>query len=216
MSEGFSGPSIPRPIAASFPLSDLRCFRVLSSASVLDSDYSASALPFPHLPVSASQWLPQCSVSAFASSVFPVLSRLVSRAFLPSSGTQLRCSFPFALPRFTPTAVPRVLTFRFHFRSFPLPIHFLSSASVLLLATQLSALSFPFFPASPDGGFSGASVPLALLGFPHPSRLFPCAPSGFGTQLPAIPFSLRLFRVTGTTQLLASCFQLGHSPWLSL
>ena len=30
-----------------FPLSDLRCFRFLSSASVLDSDYSASALPFP-------------------------------------------------------------------------------------------------------------------------------------------------------------------------
>ena len=55
-------------------------------------------LPFPSLPASASQWLPQCSALAFAPSVFPVLSRLVSRAFLPGSGTQLRCSFPFALP----------------------------------------------------------------------------------------------------------------------
>ena len=43
----FSGPSIPRPNAASFPLSDLRCFRFLSSASVLDSDYSASVSSFP-------------------------------------------------------------------------------------------------------------------------------------------------------------------------
>ena len=55
-------------------------------------------LPFPSLPGSASQWLPRCSVSAFAFSVFPVLSRLVSRAFDPGSGTQIRCMFPFALP----------------------------------------------------------------------------------------------------------------------
>ena len=55
-------------------------------------------LLFPFLPVSASQWLPQCSSSAFASYVFPVLSCLVSRAFRPGSGTQLRCMFPFALP----------------------------------------------------------------------------------------------------------------------
>ena len=55
-------------------------------------------LPFPILPVSASQWLPQCSALAFAPSVLPVLSCLVSRAFLPGSGTQLRRMFPFALP----------------------------------------------------------------------------------------------------------------------
>ena len=191
---GFSGPSVPRPIAASLPLSDLRCFRFLSSASVLDSDYSASVSSFPFssrfrltvassvlrsrfrscslprsllpgfpcfrsrfrysaspyvsfrpslirshdrssgahfqlslsvfsasrplpfvrsrsasgysafcfflsaLPDSASQWLPQCSALAFAPSVFPVLSCLVSRAFTPGSGTQLRRTFPFALP----------------------------------------------------------------------------------------------------------------------
>ena len=55
-------------------------------------------LPFPFLPVSPSQWLPQCSALAFAPAVFPVLSRLVSRALDPGSGTQHRCMFPFALP----------------------------------------------------------------------------------------------------------------------
>ena len=55
-------------------------------------------LPFPLLPVSASQWLPQCSDLAFAPSVFPVLPCLVSRAFFPGSGTQPCCMFPFALP----------------------------------------------------------------------------------------------------------------------
>ena len=55
-------------------------------------------LPFPLLPDSASQWLPQCSALAFAPTVFPVLPCLVSRAFAPGSGTQLRRTFPFALP----------------------------------------------------------------------------------------------------------------------
>ena len=55
-------------------------------------------LPFPILPVSASQWLPQCSALTFAPAVFPVFSCLVSRAFAPGSGTQLRRTFPFALP----------------------------------------------------------------------------------------------------------------------
>ena len=94
----FSGLPLSRPIAASASLSDPRCFRVLSSASVLGSDYSASVSSFPSLPDSASQWLPQCSALAFAPSVFPALSCLVSRAFAPGSGTQLRRTFPFALP----------------------------------------------------------------------------------------------------------------------
>ena len=76
-------------------------------------------LPFPFLPASASQWLPQCSALAFAPSVFPVLSSLVSRAFFPGFGTQPRCLFPFALPRFAPTAVPRVLAFFSAFASLP-------------------------------------------------------------------------------------------------
>ena len=40
---------------------------------------------------------------------------------------------------------------------FSLSFRFLSSASVPVLTTQPSVLSFPFFPFSPDGGSSGAS-----------------------------------------------------------
>ena len=85
-----------------------------------------------------------------------------------------------------------------------------------LLTTQPSVLSFPFFPFSPVGGSSGARRFLASPTFPLPFRLFPCVPSDSGTQLPAFPFSASLLRVTGTTQLPASCFQLGRSPLLSL
>ena len=93
-----SGLPLSRPVAASASLSDLRCFRSLSVASVLDSDYSASVSSFPSLPDSASQWLPQCSALTFVPAVFPVLPCLVSRAFFPGSGTQPRCMFPFTLP----------------------------------------------------------------------------------------------------------------------
>ena len=40
---------------------------------------------------------------------------------------------------------------------FPLPLSFLSSASLPVPATQPSALSFPLFPVSPRGGSSGAA-----------------------------------------------------------
>ena len=43
----FSGFPLSRPVAASASLSDPRCFRILSSASVLGSDYSASVSSFP-------------------------------------------------------------------------------------------------------------------------------------------------------------------------
>lgn len=141
-------------------------------------------LPFPLLPVSASQWLPQCSALAFAPSVFPVLSRLVSRAFLPGSGTQLRCMFPFALPRFAPTAVPRVLARPFlpaFSASLPLPfVRFFSASGYSAFCFFLSALPVsasqwlprcrpsafasrlsPFFPA----WFSMLSFPVSVLGF---------------------------------------------------
>ena len=117
-------------------------FAPLSAASVLDSDYSASVSSFPFLPASASQWLPQCSALPFVPAVFPVLSCLVSRAFFPGSGTQPRCMFPFALPRFAPTAVPQVLTFRSRFRYFPFRFRSLSVSSASLSATQPSASSF--------------------------------------------------------------------------
>ena len=92
-----SGPSIPRLIAASVPLSDLRCFSFLSSASVLDSDYSASAFPFLLFPVPPRSCFPGARFrSRFLG--FPFLPGLISHAFLPGSCTRLRCLFPFALP----------------------------------------------------------------------------------------------------------------------
>ena len=145
-------------------------------------------LPFPLLPVSASQWLPQCSALSFDPSVFPVLSCLVSRAFFPGSGTQLSCMFPFTLPRFAPTAVPRVLAFFSAFASLPafsvpLPLPFVCfcfpsgysafcfflsvlpvSASQWLPRCCLSAfasLLSPFFPA----WFPVHSFPVFVLGF---------------------------------------------------
>ena len=61
---------------------------------------------------------------------------------------------------------------------FPLSFCILSSASVPVLTTQPSVLSFPFFPFSPDGGSSGASflfrpacfhafLPISVLSFLH-------------------------------------------------
>ena len=83
--------------AASFPLSDLRCFGFLSSASVLDSDYSASVLPFLPFPVPPHSCFPGARLGSRLLG-FLFLSGLVSRAFLPDSCTQLYCWFPFTLP----------------------------------------------------------------------------------------------------------------------
>ena len=55
-------------------------------------------LPFLFLPVSASQWLPQCALSALASLALPVPSDLVSRVFSPGSSYSASCLFPFAPP----------------------------------------------------------------------------------------------------------------------
>ena len=122
--------------------------------------------------------------SAFSSAWFPVLLfRLSVLGFLYVS--------------FHPSR------FRSHSRSTgaSLLFRFLSSASLpgfsacfplsfvrfsLLLTTQPSALSFPFFPFSPGSSSSGACFPL-------PSGLFPCLPSDSGTQLSAFPFSARRF-----------------------
>ena len=76
-------------------------------------------LPFPFLPVSASQWLPQCALSTFASLALPVPSDLVSHVFSPGSSYSASCSFPFIPPGFAPTAVPPVLPFVSAFASLP-------------------------------------------------------------------------------------------------
>ena len=94
---GFSGLPLSRPVAASASLSDPRCFRSLSVASVLGSDYSASVFPFPASRLRLTAAFPVLPLR-FPFLAFPVLSCLVSRAFDPGSGTQLRRMFPFALP----------------------------------------------------------------------------------------------------------------------
>ena len=197
-------------------------FRFLSSASVLASHYSASVSSFPlssrfRLTV-ASPVRPFRSrffgLSPFFPAWFPMLLfRLPVLGFLfvsfhPSRLRSHSCStgasllFRFLASASLPGFSARLLLSFVCFRS--------------LLTTQPSVLSFPFFPFSPVGGSSGARRFLASPTFPLPFRLFPCVPSDSGTQLPAFPFSASLFRVTGTTQLPASCFQLGRSPLLSL
>ena len=185
---GFSGPSIPRPGAASFPLSDPRCFRVLSSASVLGSDYSASVSSFPSLPASASQWIAQCSGSAFASSVFPVLPRLVSRALRPGSGTWLSVRFLSSFPASLPQLFHRC------FPSFPLPR--------VRIFPGLFCLPSGFFrplpPASDYSAFCSFFSPLPDLPWQRFSR---CAP------VSCVPFAI-LFR--------RACFHAFHpTPVLS-
>ena len=153
---------------SSFPLSSRFCLTVASSV----------------LPVLLSlPWL------------FPVLSSLISHAFLPGSGTRLPVCFLSPFPASLPTAVPQVLPLCFRFRDFPLPFRFLSSPSVLPPATWPSVSSFPFssrfrltvaspvlrfrsrffgLPRSSRPGFPGLHFPVLVLGFLfvsfHPSR----------------------------------------------
>ena len=90
-------------------------------------------LLFPFLPASASQWLSQCSVSAFASSVFPVL-------FLPG--------FPCILSRFRYSAFLYV-----SFRPSLIRSHSCSSGAYFRLSLSVFSASRPlsfvrFFSAS--------------------------------------------------------------------
>ena len=162
-------------------------------------------LPFPLLPDSASQWLPQCSALTFVPAVFPVLSCLVSRAFLPGSGTQPRCMFPFALPRFAPTAVPQVLTFRSLFRYFPFRFRILSSASASLPATQPSASSFlPSGPSASQSALCPGSVPCVPFASPlHPRPVSRPLLSGSAySAFCLFPFVLPCFAPTAVPQVL--------------
>ena len=121
-------------------------FRLLSLCFFLSSFFPAP----PHSGFSPVR------PSALASLAFPVLSDLVSRVFFPGSSYSAFCLFPFIPPGFAPTAVPPVLPLCSRFRAFPSrPLSFVRFR--LVLTTQPSVLSFPFFPFSPDGGSYGAS-----------------------------------------------------------
>ena len=169
------------------------------------SDYSALCSSFPLFPVSPLSGFPGARFR-FRFFAFPFLSGLISHAFLPGSRTRLSVRFLSPFPDSLPTAVPQVLPLRSRPRDFPLPIRFLSSASVPPPATQPSASSFPHFPAPPHSGFPSAPLPLSLsrfspfvpAWFPMPcsrfsysaSCLFPFVPPGFAPTAvpPVLPF----------------------------
>ena len=108
--------------------------------------------------------------------VFPILFHPVSRVSFPGSQYLAFCWFPFAPPRFAPAAAFLVLTLCFRFRSWSLlfPLSFVR----FFPGSGYSgfALSFPFFPVF-HRIWSFRCLFIHL-----PFRLFPCFPSGFGTQ----------------------------------
>ena len=94
----FSGLPLSRPVAASASLSDPRCFRALSTASVLGSDYSASVSSFPassclRLTVASSVLRSRFRSCGLPRSLQPDFSCFPSRFRYSAS-----CLFPFALP----------------------------------------------------------------------------------------------------------------------
>ena len=153
------------------------CF--LSSASVPPPATQLSVSSFPFSSCFSLTVASSGDPSAFTSLVFPVLSSLISHAFLPGSGTQRPVCFlsPFlaSLPQLFHECLPDL-----SFRHFPFRFCFLSSASAFLPATQPSVSSFPFFPFLPLSGFFGAASPLSLPCFPRSSQPgFPCFLSRF-------------------------------------
>ena len=167
----FSGLPLSRPVAASASLSDPRCFRSLSVASVLGSDYSASVSSFPfssclRLTVASSVLRFCFRFLGFPRSSLPgfpcILSRFWYSAFLfvsfrPSSLRSHSCStsacLPLSLPAFSGS----------------LPLSFVRFYS----GSDYSAFcsSFPFFPVSPLSGFPGARFHFRFFAFPFLSSL---------------------------------------------
>ena len=183
-------------------------FRFLSVPSVLAPHYSASVSSFPLLPASASQWLPRCALSAFASLAFSGPSDPVSRAFSLGSSYSASCLFPFIPPGFAPTAIPPVLPFRFRLRAFPsLLLSFVRFRSVL--TTQPSV--FPF----PSSRSPLSAVPTVLLS----SSVRPVSMPSFRFRYSALCSSFlhpssRPTVATPTSR--PRPFGFGRSPWLSL
>ena len=135
------------------------CLRLLSLCFFLSA-----------LPASASQWLPRCSASALASSVFPALPGLVSHAFFPGSRTRLPVRFLSSFPASLPQLFHRC------FPSFPLPRVRFSSGLFCLP----SAFFRPLQPASDYSAFCSFFSPLPDFPWQRFSR---CAP------VPCVPFA---------------------------
>lgn len=156
----FSGLPLSRPCAASASLSDPRCFRSLSVASVLGSDYSASVSSFPFS--SRFRLTVASPVLRFRSRFhgFPRSSSLVSRAFIPGSRTRLPVCFLSSFPVSLPQPLLRC------FPSFPLPyVRFFSG-----LFRLLSGFFRPLQPASDYSAFCPFFSPLPDLPWQRFSR----------------------------------------------
>ena len=157
----FSGLPLSRPSAASASLSDPRCFRFLSVASVLGSDYSASVSSFPAssclcLTVASSVLRPRFRSFGLPRSFPPGFPCVPSRFSVLSDPVCFLSPFPDSLPQ---------LFLRCSLSRFPLPLRILSSASLPLPATQPAVSSVPFFPFLPHSGFPGAPLSLSFLRF---------------------------------------------------
>ena len=135
-------------------------FRFLSSASLSVPATQPLFLPFRPLPVSASQWLPRCSLSAFASLLspflpgwFPIRSLPVLRTRLP---VRFLSSFPVSLPQPFHRCFPS-FPLSLLFGDFPFPSGFFRP---LLFRFWLLGLCFflsSFFLSLPHSGFLSAA-----------------------------------------------------------
>ena len=210
--------------AVSFPLSDLRCFGILSSASVLDSDYSASVLPFLTFPVPPHSCFPGARLGSrlprFPPSLQPDFSCLPSR-FLYSA--LLFVSFHSSLLRSHSRSTGAYLPFRFlssaslSVFSASAPLSFVRLAS----ASSYSAFcsSFPFLPGSalqllsrcPVSALASSVSSFSPAWFPVPSFRIPVLGFADGFLSP-FPDSLpQLF-----LRCLPRAFAFGLSPSASL
>ena len=159
--------------------------RFLSSASLPVPATQPSVSSFPTFPVLPHSGFPGAPSPLSLPWLSPFFQNPVSRVFFPGSCTRLSVRFLSSFPVSLPQPFHRCFPYAFAFGLSPRSkLSFVRCRSVL--TTQPSALSFPFFPFSPGGGSHGAYFPL-------PSGLLPCRPSDSGTQLSAIPFSVRCF-----------------------
>ena len=126
-------------------LSDPRCFRSLSLASVLGSDYSASVSSFPFFPFPPHSGFPgapfRFRFQVFLPSFRPGFPCLLSGSLYSAS---LFVSLRPSLLRSHSCSTGAYLLLSFvRFRYFLLPVRFLSSASLPFPATRPSVSSFP-------------------------------------------------------------------------
>ena len=190
--DGFLSPfpdSLPQLFLRCFPLLSPSGFSLpfcfLSSASLPVPATQLSVSSFPTFPVLLHSSFPGVPSPLSLPWLSPFFQNPVSRVFFHGSCTRLSGRFLSSFPVSLPQPFHRCFPYAFAFGLSPRS-NFLSSVLRSVLTTQPSALSFPFFPFSPGGGSHGAYFPL-------PSGLLPCRPSDSGTQLSAIPFSVRCF-----------------------